>query len=75
MEDGSSPEMVFDITTVHTERVIEVTETLAEITDGVVDDSLEVTIVDNDYPTKNINDEIVLSDIFNGMDAVYTTAA
>jgi hypothetical protein len=75
MEDGSTSDMVFDITTVHTERVIEVSETLAEIADGVADDSLEVTFVDNDYPKANIYDEVILSDIFDGMNAVYTTAA
>jgi type IV secretion system protein VirD4 len=75
MEDGSTPDMVFDITTVHTERVIEVTETLAEIADGVADEALEISFILNENAIEDEPDEVILSDIFFGMNAVYTTAA
>jgi type IV secretion system protein VirD4 len=73
MEKHSTADMAFDINSVHTERTIRVTETLAEATDEMVE-TLNISFVDNDYPVENSAvDDVFLSEIFNGKQAVYTT--
>jgi type IV secretion system protein VirD4 len=75
MEDNSTPDMVFDVNSVHTDRVIEITETLAEARDDLIDDSFEVSFVLNETPVIDKHEEIILTEMFNGVNAVYTTAA